>query len=1097
MVFYPRVRGSRQAVIALCKVATASARTGPPPATFSTPRPGVYQPGTHEKVNPMITSRNHRRSCGALKAAAALLLAAAGCSALAATYYVDADNGNDANDGLAAAATNAFNLGRGAWQTLARVSAAPLVAGDQVLLRCGQTWREPLVLNRGGSVGLPVTIGAYPYDCANQPVIGGYLTPQDDEWDLVNGNIYKVKLPLSVLPNGRMKTGLSGWRLHSGTPGASMSFRASCNDGMPCSEFLSGESGGLLISPAMTLIKRKTYTVRYSIWAPVGAVYGATVRRFQAPYNQQSPYQTSVGTGSWQTKSFSFVAPITLSDARLDIDMPGGGRATYFRDLRVEPDMTGQEVLHVGSNAGVMNLAAHPNRGYNPALPNSAYLPTGVSTSTRGTDGRIGSAYIKPLNDHLLPSGVVLTPGLDVWVRSQAWSVRKMKVSSVIGNLVYTEGLTPYPLNYAGWGYFFTGAAWMLDAPGEWFYDRTTREFSVWMPDGAAPGQRIALGVVPRAVTIGNPGNGTFVNNITLENLAFIGSAEGLAIDRMQNITLRKVRVEDIGSWGVIGDGANGLRVENSVFKRTRADAILVNGATDVKILNNDISESGVLIDASGLVRSLPRENFAAVHTGARALVANNVISNVGYIGMLAMTDSTIRDNVLNNFALTLNDAGGIYGAGAARATVTGNLIRNGFGDRNGIPSVIQSVVAGIYLDGNADAYVVSGNAFVGNDYCLQMHDSYNSTFESNTCFGHRRSAVWLQESSTALRTQGDTFNNRIVGNSLFQTASGPTFTLNSSRTTVDDFAFIDGNRYSTLASPIAAQESSPGFQRSYTLVEWKLATTAAGPRGVESTGFVAAPVRNFARGLLGSNLIPSLLVSGWSLSGGGTSVIAPNCGPNATPCFIYTAPSSVTGYISSQRFSVVKGRSYRVSFDAKVSDPSMSVDLMAMRSGPTYENLMGLNFFSYSGGTSWKRYSFTFQATSDALVSPNSAGARIDFMNVKAGGQLSLANFALNELTTPGGEAYSTMLSNPGRMTDSFACPLVGVQCGKFVDFPTGQRVTWPVLLDPRATKIVFTQDESLADTDGDGVADSQDRCPSTPVDQIVDAAGCSIGQP
>jgi hypothetical protein len=51
----------------------------------------------------------------------------------AATYYVDATNGLDANNGLATAA---------AWKTIAKVNASRFLPGDQVLFKRGEMWRE-------------------------------------------------------------------------------------------------------------------------------------------------------------------------------------------------------------------------------------------------------------------------------------------------------------------------------------------------------------------------------------------------------------------------------------------------------------------------------------------------------------------------------------------------------------------------------------------------------------------------------------------------------------------------------------------------------------------------------------------------------------------------------------------------------------------------------------------------------------------------------------------------------------------------------------------------------------------------------------------
>lgn len=72
-------------------------------------------------------------------------------TAFAETYYVNAVQGDDRNDGLADGK---------AWRTLAKVRDFPLRAGDRVLLAAGSVWKEPLVLTRSGRSGAPISVGA-------------------------------------------------------------------------------------------------------------------------------------------------------------------------------------------------------------------------------------------------------------------------------------------------------------------------------------------------------------------------------------------------------------------------------------------------------------------------------------------------------------------------------------------------------------------------------------------------------------------------------------------------------------------------------------------------------------------------------------------------------------------------------------------------------------------------------------------------------------------------------------------------------------------------------------------------------------------------
>lgn len=80
----------------------------------------------------------------------------------AATYYVDATNGDDYNDGLSIST---------AWKTIAKVKNSSFDPGDQILFKKGEIWREQLRVSSFGSPGNPIIFGAY--GSGPKPVISG------------------------------------------------------------------------------------------------------------------------------------------------------------------------------------------------------------------------------------------------------------------------------------------------------------------------------------------------------------------------------------------------------------------------------------------------------------------------------------------------------------------------------------------------------------------------------------------------------------------------------------------------------------------------------------------------------------------------------------------------------------------------------------------------------------------------------------------------------------------------------------------------------------------------------------------------------------
>src|SRR5665213_775502 len=77
------------------------------------------------------------------------------------TYYVSQSAGSDSNPGTLASP----------WQTIAKVNAATLGAGQSVAFKAGDTWRETLTPGQSGSPGSPITFMSY--GVGAKPIISG------------------------------------------------------------------------------------------------------------------------------------------------------------------------------------------------------------------------------------------------------------------------------------------------------------------------------------------------------------------------------------------------------------------------------------------------------------------------------------------------------------------------------------------------------------------------------------------------------------------------------------------------------------------------------------------------------------------------------------------------------------------------------------------------------------------------------------------------------------------------------------------------------------------------------------------------------------
>ena len=117
---------------------------------------------------------------------AGVLVCVMTAGAWAATYYVDATGGDDSKDGQSAAT---------AWKTIAKVNGSSFAAGDQILFKRGEVWRESLVPPSSGASGNPIVFDAY--GAGDAPTITGYQDLPAASWTLDSGNIWKASITSS------------------------------------------------------------------------------------------------------------------------------------------------------------------------------------------------------------------------------------------------------------------------------------------------------------------------------------------------------------------------------------------------------------------------------------------------------------------------------------------------------------------------------------------------------------------------------------------------------------------------------------------------------------------------------------------------------------------------------------------------------------------------------------------------------------------------------------------------------------------------------------------------------------------------------------
>jgi len=768
--------------------------------------------------------------------------------------------------------------------------------------------------------------------------------------------------------------------------------------------------------------------------------------------------------------------------------------AIYRTSLASEP-------LLLTTGSGVMTLAHHPNRGVDSSLPSSMFLRTAADSDAVAINGQIASTYLVAGSD--LPAGKVAA-GTKVRIRSSSWILDESVVASVSGSRINLSTPTSYPLR-AGWGYYFVGQSWMLDSPGEWYYDSNAKTLYAWMPDSGLP-RNVLSTLLPVGIDL------TSRRYVTLNNLIVKQVGTGIAMAGTTGVIAQYMSIRDTAGLGI--DAARGMSnaVTYSALTRTGGDAISAADATGMKVLNNTISQSGVLVSGD-TVLSLPVRSYAAIRPGLQADVSGNTIVDTGYSGIWPGAGTVVSGNYVRGVCSVLDDCAGIYASGPNHnGTIAGNFVERARGALEGKSNVTpaRTQAQGIYLDEGASGVIVDNNTVIDADNGIQLHIAANNTIKNNKLYGNRNNQIWLQETSNKVRVTGDLYGNTISNNQLVPTA--PTsrgFLLETMIKNSELFAQLDWNRYFDRTYARIGSDANPASTTDYTLLDWKSALKADGtPRNQDPNGRGASEVLLAAWLIAGSDFVPNgnlaTSLKGWtaynSMAPFGT-LSRETC--PAGYCARYVAGASA-GLLSSPNFSVVAGQWYRVSVDLMAGRDGQPVNLLVRRGGGGkngYEALMAASH-TVTASRTLKRFSFTFQATQTvnaADPTTGDLGARLDFQQIQPGDVVYVGNLGMVPISAATISTRTDILKNTSLSSVQISCPVASTApalCSSYARMSDDTPVTWPYSLAPRSSEIIYTRDASLVDADGDGIADAQDACPGTTRGLQVNASGCALGQ-
>jgi parallel beta-helix repeat protein len=499
------------------------------------------------------------------------------------------------------------------------------------------------------------------------------------------------------------------------------------------------------------------------------------------------------------------------------------------------------EITQVFIDGMAMTRARTPNVGKGDyGVANSRY----AKITQNGNDTTLNIAA------GVVPAGQSVE-GATAFVRNIGYDRNEFLVNSASGagqglalNLSHVSILddwgiyNQFPLN-KDFGYWLENKRWMLDTPGEWFFDTSNHKLYIWLPDSTSP-----VGTTKKIAVASKPGIvGDTVSNVKITNISVQGTVkDAISFNHVSNITLDNLSITRAGRRGIAMADSKNSTVSNSVIDNTRKEGVWLGHVSTTYSPISPLSRRSVNITLNKnqiTNTGLSGAPSAAVLMGEGGDFTNNLVTNASGTGVLVATNSRVENNQILNTCVNFDDCGGIYvgqppvdSAKLATATPTtpitrvmqsnnvtivNNIVDTGTGSPDGVPGG-GTDTRGIYLDDYTNGVTVSRNYVSGMNFGYTLHNASNNTLSDNLAINNRAQNLFLQEGTvpaavagadgTTAQLKGGMTGNVITHNAWVanKDASKPTLAIPNILQTAEGgsgptgkLASYDLNRYTSL----------------------------------------------------------------------------------------------------------------------------------------------------------------------------------------------------------------------------------------------------------------------------------------------------------
>ncbi|MCL2722075.1 MAG: right-handed parallel beta-helix repeat-containing protein [Treponema sp.] len=383
--------------------------------------------------------------------------------------------------------------------------------------------------------------------------------------------------------------------------------------------------------------------------------------------------------------------------------------------------------------------ARFPNMGSSMSL----IMDQRRDVAQRGTNKNTVVAS-QDIPSNIASARLVIWPGEN---NLSAWSSNFSIVRSVSGRTIkLTDDITgsnpghpgedPYT-PHPGNAYFITGALALLDAPGEYFFDRQTNLLYFYPPWNGRPDQSPNGGTLSMRHFNNIAIQAENTSHVIIKNINIYGG--GISMENSRNNTIENCRIKYAEHFYLSGDatqfamyvsGSNN-RISGCEFGFTAGNGITLEGE-NIIFTNNIIHNFNYAGKDLAGVFLRQSSNMEISHNTFLNAAKAHIYSQPNHI----LNRNIIRNNHFENHSILNSDCSAFYtwGSEGGGTEIYNNFVVSGNKGTNGTMAHLRF---GLYVDNYSKNYIVRHNVVIGGMYglCINLPNEGTQAF-NNTLVG-------------------------------------------------------------------------------------------------------------------------------------------------------------------------------------------------------------------------------------------------------------------------------------------------------------------------------------------------------------------------